>query len=66
MPVARTELELKLLHALKRIANYQSPERLRRGARNIGLEPDEHIDMAYENIVGEAKHAIRGVRVAKS
>ncbi len=65
MAVAKTDLEIKLLTALKRIAAYQPPDRLRRGAENIGLTAEEHIEMAYENIQAEAKNAVRGVRVAR-
>lgn len=57
-------LELKLHSALKRIASYDTPERLeRRSEKDYGLPPDEAIRMAYENVIQEAKNAIKGVRV---
>lgn len=64
MPIARTELELKLLGALQRISRYQSVERLRRDAHHVGLHPGEHVEMAYENVLAEAKAAVKGVRAA--
>lgn len=66
MPIARTELELRLLHTLKRIAAYDTPERMRRSSqKDWGVEFEECMEMAYENIQQEAKRAIRGVRVVK-
>lgn len=64
MPVATTELELKLLHTLKRIAGYEMPEKLRRiSEREYGCDADEAIEMAYENVIWEAKAAIKGIRL---
>lgn len=66
MPVARTPLELQLLSKLRRIASYEPPDRLRKSAeRDYGLDANEAIEMAYENVITEAKNAVRGVRVAK-
>lgn len=49
--------------ALKRITNYEKPERLRRIAeRDYGLPDDEVIEMAYENVLGEARLGLRKVR----
>lgn len=65
MPVARTELELKLLGALRRIASYDTPDRLRKNSVNDwGCDFEEAIEMAYENVQAEAERAIRGVRKA--
>lgn len=64
MPIARTDLELKLLAALQRISRYQSVDRLRRDAHHVGLHPAEHVEMAYENVLEEAKRAVKGVRLA--
>jgi len=59
-----TPLELKLHAALKRIAAYDHPDRLaRRAEKDYGLLPEEAIEMAYENVIMEAKNAIKGVRV---
>lgn len=54
----------RLYDALKRTAAYQSPEKIRRfGAKQWGLDDaSEAIEMAYENVLEEAKSAIRGMR----
>lgn len=48
---------------LKRIASgYQTPQQLRRGSeKQYGLDADEAIEYAYENIQQEAKEAVAGV-----
>jgi hypothetical protein len=52
--------------ALKRIASYDSVERLNRGAQSsYGLDASEAIEMAYENVIEEAKAAIKGHRRPK-
>lgn len=49
--------------ALKRILAYQSPARMRKNSeRDWGLNFEECIEMAYENIQQEARNGIRGVR----
>lgn len=49
--------------ALKRITSYMTPAQLRRAAeRQYGLDHAEALEMAYENVIGEAKHALRGYR----
>lgn len=59
----KSDLELRLLGALKRIASYDSPQKLRkRSEKDYGLDADEAIEMAYENVISEAKAAIKGVR----
>ena len=60
-----TPLEVKLFAALKRISMYDSPDRIRRrSAKDWGLDDgDEAIEYAYENVLGEAKAAIKGVRI---
>ena len=67
MPTASTPLELRLLGALRRISQYQSPETLhRRASKDWGLDDgNEAIEYAYENVISEAKAAIRGVRVKR-
>ena len=53
----------RLYDALKRIASYTPPEKLRRTAmKDYGLEGDEAIEMAYDNVIQEAKNAIKGMR----
>lgn len=57
----------KLYWALKRIASYDSPEKLRRTSQKVyGLEGDEAIEMAYDNVLSEAKAAVHGVRPPKN
>lgn len=66
MATCRTELEARLYNALKRISAYQWPEQLHRSAlRQYGVEGPEAIEMAYENVIAEAKNAIKGVRARK-
>ena len=49
--------------ALKRIIAYQAPDRLARTAlKNYGLNPDEAVQYAYENIQSEARAGLKGVR----
>ena len=58
--------EQRYFDALKRISQYESPERLRRNAeKDYGLEGDEAIEMAYENVIHEAKTAVKGRRRPK-
>ena len=55
--------EQKYYDALKRISQYESPERLKRNAeKDYGLEGHEVIEMAYDNVLNEAKRAIKGMR----
>lgn len=66
MPTIKTELEQRLYTALKRIAQYEDPECLRRNAGKwYGCDGDEAVGMAYENVIHEAKHAIKGVRLPR-
>jgi hypothetical protein len=66
MPTATTPLEIRLLTALKRIAAYESPDRLSRNAgKQYGLDGAEAVEMAYENMQQEARNAVRGVRARK-
>lgn len=59
-------LEIKLYNALKRITLYDSPDKLRRRSeKDYGLPPEETIEMAYENVLAEAKAAVKGVRKPK-
>lgn len=48
---------------LKRIAReYMTPAQVFRTAKNVGLEPDEHLEMSYENIQADAEQVIKGKR----
>jgi len=61
------EREQRLYDALKRITHYRGPDKLRKvAAKEYGLEPEEVIEMAYENVLEEAKQAIKGMRRPRS
>ena len=65
MAICKTDLEIRLYNALRRIArDYETAERLLRHGE-VGLSGEETLQYAYENIQSEAKHAIKGVRVAR-
>lgn len=54
----------RMRDTLKRIAKgYQTPEQLRRNAKKgYGIEYEEALELAYENLQDEARRAIKGVR----
>ena len=55
--------EQRYFDALKRIAAYMSPERLQRDAENLyGISGAEAIEMAYENVLNDARMATKGKR----
>lgn len=57
---------VKLYDALKRITKYQTPDQLRRNSgKEWGLDYEEALGYAYENIQQTAKDAIKGVRQPK-
>ena len=63
--MARAGNEQRYFDALKRIASYTPPERMKRDnarGQGYGLDADEEIEMAYENVIEEAKRAIKGHR----
>ena len=61
--MSRVDYEERFEMALRRILRYQTPEQLRRHCeKQYGLEFEEAIQMAYENIQGEAQSALRGYR----
>ncbi len=51
--------EQRYFDALKRITRYMSVEKLHRSADGMGLGKNEHIEMAYENVIGEAERALK-------
>ena len=58
--------ELRYYEKLKRIAAYKSPEWLQRNSeKQYGLSYVEALEMAYDNIRGEAAQVIRGKRRPK-
>ncbi len=51
---------------LKRIAAYMDPETLlRKGETMYGVSGEEAVAMAYENVLEEARSAVRGKRMPK-
>ena len=62
----RPTREQRLFDALKIIASYESVKQLhRRAEAGYGLAEDEAVEMAYENAIADARHAIRGMRRPK-
>lgn len=62
MPKATTPLELKLLAALREITSYMTPRQIRKDCdRGCGLDYEEYLEMAYENVLNTAKRATKGV-----
>lgn len=59
--------EQRYFDTLKRIAHqYDTVEQVKKSAgRRYGLEPDEALEMAYENLQNEARVAIKGKRRPK-
>ena len=52
-----------LAQALHRIRSYMTPEQLRKRCdREYGLQYEEALEMAYENVIGEAASALKGMR----
>lgn len=52
-----------MLNALKKIKAYQSPAKLRKdSSKDWGLDFEEAIEMAYENIQNEAAVACKNVK----
>lgn len=65
-PAAKPSNEFIYYAALKRIASYGSPNWIRQHAeKEYGLEAEEAIEMAYENVLYEAEQAIKGKRRPK-
>ena len=58
--------EQRYFDALRRIASYDPPERIRKHSeRDYGLPGDEVIEYAYENVINDARLAIKGRRRPK-
>lgn len=56
----------RLYDALRQITDYSSPKQLHRDAqKRLGLDPNEAIEMAYENVLEIAKAAIKGMKRPK-
>jgi len=57
----------KMRNALIEITKYQTPDKLRRDSeKDWGVDFEEAIEMAYENIQGIAKYAVKGIRAANA
>jgi hypothetical protein len=53
----------QMLAMLQRLSKgYQTPAQLRKSAKGMGLDYDEMLEMAYENIQSDAASTIKGVR----
>jgi hypothetical protein len=62
----RPNYEARFSEALRRITAYMTPEQLRRRSeKEYGLSYNEALEMAYENIQGEAQAALKGYRRPK-
>ena len=54
-----------LVAALKEISNYSMPDELRETAEDeYGVEPEEAIEMAYENVIWTAQRALAALTSA--
>jgi hypothetical protein len=63
-PAVNNELDYFIV--LKRIARYMDTEELhRRGEKLYGVSGPEAVEMAYENVLAEARGAIKGKRAPK-
>ena len=65
----KEETDFRQMHrALVRIKHYMAPARIRRDAerKNSALSYEEYLEMAYENILGEAKAGLSRVRIPKT
>lgn len=61
--MSKVDHEARFHAALKEIASYMTTAQLRRESeRRYGLSYEEGLEMAYENVVGTAKHALKGYR----
>ena len=65
---AKQSNEQRYFDALKRIAAYQSPERLKNNSwDDWGLDDgNEALEYAYENVLQEAKQAVKNRRRPKA
>ena len=61
------EQQQRLYDAVKQISRYQDPGKLKKNSlKTLGLEGEEAVEMAYENVLSEARAAIKGVRRPKA
>jgi hypothetical protein len=58
--------EQRYFDALRKITRYQTVEQLRKhGQKDWGLPFEEVLEYSYENVIQEAKNAVRGRRRPK-
>lgn len=63
----RADYEARFYVALKRITAYMTTDQLRRRSeKQYGLSYEEALEMAYENVIGEAQAALSGYRKKRS
>lgn len=56
----------RMRSALIKIRSYQTPDQIRRNSEDdYGLEYEEALGMAYENMLTEASLAVRGIKEIK-
>ena len=66
MTLKQKENYNKMARALRNITNFQSPEKMRKNSENDwGLEYEECLKMAYDNIQVMAKENVKGIRLIK-
>lgn len=62
--MTKDEAIAKMHRALSRIKDYQSPARLQKSSRkDWGLDYEEALEMAYENVLEEAKIGLKGINL---
>lgn len=59
----RVDYEKRFYWALKEITRYMTTGQLRRESeKRYGVSYEEGLEMAYENVLGTAKHALKGYK----
>lgn len=63
MTIKETDKIRRLYDALKAVAQCDTPDQLKRDSQNeYGVEYDEALEMAYENVRQIARNAVRRMR----
>lgn len=58
-----TKRELKLFDALQAISSYLPPAKLKKNSwGDLGVSGEDAVEMAYENVLEEAKLGLKGIR----
>lgn len=59
----KTEQQQRMYDAMKEITRYQTTNQFRKGSNSDwGLDYEEALEMAYENIQETAKRAVKGLK----